>query len=266
MEAVRIRGRAGWKHRDVRLSRALTRRAAERPHRGRGAARTLFFPGCSLVNYAPAAREGGLRPAGAGGARRRASRFYAAGRSLSFEPGRQGRARGVRGRAVRARGGGGGGAHRGRLPELRRRAARRRLPRTSARPDVEVVAAAPGAGGAGLPRWTPRWQSACWPPELEAGAAFYEVCAEGARPPLRFSVHDSCPDRATGEFADGLRALLPAELAVEPAHVAPDRSPVLRLARAGGGQVRGKALEQAQARGAQRPWRPACSRPSWRHA
>ena len=32
--------------------------------------------------------------------------------------------------------------------------------------------------------------------ELEAGAAFYEVCAEGARPPLRFSVHDSCPDRA----------------------------------------------------------------------
>ncbi len=36
--------------------------------------------------------------------------------------------------------------------------------------------------------------------------------------PLLFSVHDSCPDRATGEFADGLRALMPSDLIVDPEH------------------------------------------------
>lgn len=39
--------------------------------------------------------------------------------------------------------------------------------------------------------------------------------ADGA--PL-FCVHDSCPDRATGEIAENLRALMPAELIVDPAH------------------------------------------------
>lgn len=34
----------------------------------------------------------------------------------------------------------------------------------------------------------------------------------------RVCVHDSCPDRETGEFADGLRALLPAELLVQTSH------------------------------------------------
>lgn len=33
-----------------------------------------------------------------------------------------------------------------------------------------------------------------------------------------FCVKDSCPDRATGEFADALRAIMPEELIVEPAH------------------------------------------------
>lgn len=33
-----------------------------------------------------------------------------------------------------------------------------------------------------------------------------------------FSVKDSCPDRETGEFADGLRAIMPADMIVEPAH------------------------------------------------
>lgn len=33
-----------------------------------------------------------------------------------------------------------------------------------------------------------------------------------------FSVHDSCPDRKTGEFADGLRALMPPSLFVDPEH------------------------------------------------
>ena len=74
-------------------------------------------------------------------------------------------------------------------------------------------------------------------------------CAEGARPPLRFSVHDSCPDRATGEFADGLRALMPAELAVEPAHARRSSQCCGSLVRAAGHAD--KALEQSQARGAE---------------
>ena len=36
--------------------------------------------------------------------------------------------------------------------------------------------------------------------------------------PAVFCVKDSCPDRATGEFADALRAIMPAELIVEPEH------------------------------------------------
>lgn len=36
---------------------------------------------------------------------------------------------------------------------------------------------------------------------------------------VRASVHDSCPDRDTGEFADGVRALMPADLVVELAHI-----------------------------------------------
>ena len=85
--------------------------------------------------------------------------------------------------------------------------------------------------------------------ELEAGADFYEACAEGARPPLRFSVHDSCPDRATGEFADGLRALMPAELTVEPAHARRSSQCCGSLVRAAGHAD--KALAQSQARGAE---------------
>lgn len=36
--------------------------------------------------------------------------------------------------------------------------------------------------------------------------------------PVKFCVKDSCPDRATGEFADGLRALMPEGMIAEPAH------------------------------------------------
>ncbi|MCI8468848.1 MAG: (Fe-S)-binding protein [Eggerthellaceae bacterium] len=39
-----------------------------------------------------------------------------------------------------------------------------------------------------------------------------------AEAPLVLAAHDSCPDRARGEFADGMRALLPEGLCVEPAH------------------------------------------------
>lgn len=43
---------------------------------------------------------------------------------------------------------------------------------------------------------------------IEEGAASQMVKGEAAAP-LVLCPHDSCPDRATGEFADGLRALLP---------------------------------------------------------
>ena len=39
-----------------------------------------------------------------------------------------------------------------------------------------------------------------------------------AESPGKFSAHDSCPDRATGEFADGLRSLMGPNLIVEPEH------------------------------------------------
>ncbi len=57
------------------------------------------------------------------------------------------------------------------------------------------------------------------PLPTEAGGSLSSSPAEfEAELPSLFSVHDSCPDRATGEFADGLRALMPADLIVDPEH------------------------------------------------
>lgn len=39
-----------------------------------------------------------------------------------------------------------------------------------------------------------------------------------ACPPVKFAVHDSCPDRATGEFAQGLRDLVGQDLVTEQEH------------------------------------------------
>lgn len=44
-----------------------------------------------------------------------------------------------------------------------------------------------------------------------------EASVDGAD--VAVCVHDSCPDRSTGEFADGVRALLPEGMVVEAAHV-----------------------------------------------
>lgn len=52
--------------------------------------------------------------------------------------------------------------------------------------------------------------------------------------PLLFMPQDSCPDRKTGEFADGLRALLPPELVVEGEHVRKNSVCCGSLARAAG--------------------------------
>lgn len=49
----------------------------------------------------------------------------------------------------------------------------------------------------------------------DAGGAAGAVDTDGA---ALFCVHDSCPDRATGEIAESLRALMPIELIVDPAH------------------------------------------------
>ena len=56
---------------------------------------------------------------------------------------------------------------------------------------------------------------------VDAGVAEEMARADeriGADGPAIFCVKDSCPDRPTGEFADSLRAIMPAELIVEPEH------------------------------------------------
>ena len=42
-------------------------------------------------------------------------------------------------------------------------------------------------------------------------------CADQTAP-VKLAVHDSCPDRERGEFADGLRGIMPAETIVDPEH------------------------------------------------
>ena len=73
-------------------------------------------------------------------------------------------------------------------------------------------------------------------------------------------VHDSCPDRSTGEFADGARALLPGGVVVESGARA---QPVvlLRVARArGAGKLEAgdkqarRHGEEAEAAGMRRLW------------
>ncbi|MDO4502063.1 MAG: heterodisulfide reductase-related iron-sulfur binding cluster [Coriobacteriia bacterium] len=57
-----------------------------------------------------------------------------------------------------------------------------------------------------------RWYANEFASEEEFFAAI-----ENALDPV-FAVHDSCPDREVGEFADGLRALMPEGMCVDPAH------------------------------------------------
>lgn len=52
---------------------------------------------------------------------------------------------------------------------------------------------------------------------IEAGKGYFDADLT-AREPM-FCVHDSCPDRATGEFADGVRTLLPGEVFNECEHI-----------------------------------------------
>lgn len=52
---------------------------------------------------------------------------------------------------------------------------------------------------------------------IDAGTAAQLIKGD-AEKPVVLCTHDSCPDREAGEFADGLRALLPEGLWVDPAH------------------------------------------------
>ena len=52
--------------------------------------------------------------------------------------------------------------------------------------------------------------------EIDTTEAFEEAIANAPAPV--FAVHDSCPDRETGEFADGIRGIMPEGLAVDPKH------------------------------------------------
>lgn len=56
---------------------------------------------------------------------------------------------------------------------------------------------------------------------IDEDAARRMVAREAGLDPaeVKVCVHDSCPDRDTGEFADGLRALLPGGLVVETDHI-----------------------------------------------
>lgn len=216
--------------------------AADGPRR----ARTLFFPGCSLINYAlPLVKA--VYDLLAQAERVEGISLLCCGKILSFEPD---------GKAVRAAFEDELCAHVAAAGVERIVAAcpncvaalRGALAEDERTAGVEVVPLPLELEALGY-RVDAEVAKRLLAAELEAGAGFYEVCAEGARPPLRFSVHDSCPDRATGEFADGLRALMPAELAVEPAHARRSSQCCGSLVRAAGHAD--KALEQSQARGAE---------------
>ncbi|MEG1494368.1 MAG: (Fe-S)-binding protein [Gordonibacter sp.] len=168
--------------------------------------RTLFFPGCSLINYGlPLVQSvyGLLSEAGAV----EGISLLCCGKILSFEPD---------GKEVRA----------AFEQQLRERVANAGVER--------IVAACPNCvlalrAALDCDERTAGVEVAALPAELAAlGYRIDEDVAarmlanelvreETDVPPL-FSVHDSCPDRATGEFADGLRALLPSDLFVEPEH------------------------------------------------
>ncbi len=161
---------------------------------------SVFFPGCSLINYAlplvMAVYDTLLEAGSVDGAS-----LLCCGKILSYEPD---------GDAVRA----------SFEEELRAHVAAAGVGR--------IVAACPNCaaalrGALAADGATAAVEVVALPAELarlgyrvDAEAAARLVGAEGR--PARLAAHDSCPDRDRGEFADGMRALLPEGLCVEPAH------------------------------------------------
>ena len=162
---------------------------------------SVFFPGCSLINYAMplvAAVYDTLLDAGSVDG----ISLLCCGKILSYEPD---------GAAVRA-------SFEEALREHVAAAGVRRI--VAACPNcVRALRDALGADEA-----TAGVEVAALPAELarlgyrvDASTASYLIKGD-AQAPLRLCAHDSCPDRDRGEFADGMRALLPGGMCADPAH------------------------------------------------
>lgn len=172
---------------------------------------SLFFPGCSFINYAlplVQAVYGTLRDGG----RVDGISLLCCGKILSFEPD---------GKAVRAAFEDDLCAHIAAAGVQRIVAAcpncvkalRDALASHEGCEGVEVVALPGELAAMGYRIDAEVAQRMIAAAREAAGAAD----ADGGRA-LRVCVHDSCPDRDTGAFADGTRALLPDGLLVEAAH------------------------------------------------
>lgn len=164
---------------------------------------SLFFPGCSLVNYAlplVSAVYDTLRQQGLADG----ISLLCCGKILSYEPD---------GDAKRA-------SFESQLVE--------RLLETKI---TRIVAACPNCVKALRAAFEADERMAAHPVEVlalpcELARVGYKVDARTAAllvkgdadAQVRLCTHDSCPDRDFGEFADGLRALLPEGLWVDPAH------------------------------------------------
>lgn len=158
--------------------------------------RSLFFPGCSLINYAMGLVQAVHRTLLEAGCVDGVS-LVCCGKILEFEP--QG--------------------------EMRRAAFERQLvERIAATGVLRIVAACPNCvrelrAALGADARTQGVEVTPLPAVL-AGLG-RRIDEEGVRAlvgpsngeaPLRLWVHDSCPDRDTGEFAEGVRALVPASM------------------------------------------------------
>ena len=180
-------------------------------------ATSIFFPGCSFLNYALPLVSSVYDVLKRDGAVDGIS-LLCCGKILSFEPD---------GEAVRA-------AYEVQFREhllesgVKRivaacpncvKALRGFLEEDEATADIEIVALASEFARLGY-RIDKDIAGSQIAAEYERNGASYAVeIADIAPGDLKFCVHDSCPDRDTGEFADGIRALLGEDLIHETNHI-----------------------------------------------
>ncbi|WP_165171808.1 heterodisulfide reductase-related iron-sulfur binding cluster [Adlercreutzia sp. ZJ242] len=165
------------------------------------ACETLFFPGCSFINYAMPLVAAVYDTLKAGGAVDGIS-LLCCGKILSYEPD-------------------GGEVRAGFEAQLRDHLAGSGITRivaacpncvTALRQALEGDARVEGIEIVALPQVL-----ADLGYRIDRDTVAEQVKGDASAPVL-LCTHDSCPDRATGEFADGLRALLPEGLYAEPEH------------------------------------------------
>ena len=182
---------------------------------GEASCRSLFFPGCSFLNYALPLVDAVYRLLREAGSVDGIS-LLCCGKVLAYEPD---------GKAVQARF----------FEDLVRHVADAGIER--------IVAACPNCVGVLKPLLASHAETAsieivALPAELarlgyrideassrellmadwEANRDYYEAEFPASKDRLRFALHDSCPDRKDGIFADGLRALTPESLCNEMEH------------------------------------------------